>query len=114
MGGVTGAISKFAIENGEPTFEVLGGGKPTGICGSGIVDIVASLVDQELVDETGYLEEEYSITGDIAMTPRDIREIQLAKSAIASGVEVLCKEAGISIPDIDLCILAGGFRELHE
>lgn len=109
MGGVTGAISKFAIENGEPTFEVLGGGNPTGICGSGIVDIVASLVDQELVDETGYLEEDYSITGDIVMTPRDIREIQLAKSAIASGVEVLCKEAGISILDIDLCILAGGF-----
>ena len=109
MGGVKGAISKFTIAGGRPSFEVLGGGTPTGICGSGIVDIVAALVDQELVDETGFLEEDYPIADGIAMTPRDIREIQLAKSAIASGVEVMCKVAGIEISDIDLCVLAGGF-----
>jgi uncharacterized 2Fe-2S/4Fe-4S cluster protein (DUF4445 family) len=108
MGAVSGAVSLFS---GPGKYQVIGNCYPVGVCGSGIVDIVAYLLDKELIDETGLLKETFFIDPErrVGVVQQDIREIQLAKSAIYSGVKILLNVAGLSFGDIDALYLAGGF-----
>jgi uncharacterized 2Fe-2S/4Fe-4S cluster protein (DUF4445 family) len=108
MAAVTGALSHF---NGPDDYTVVGNSEPTGICGSGIIDIVAWLLKNRLIDETGLLKEPYSIGPDskISVNQQDIREIQLAKSAICSGIRILMKVTESAFDEIDALYLAGGF-----
>lgn len=113
IGGVTGAISEYE----ENEFTTIGNGAPIGICGSGLIDIVAALLDKGLIDIMGYMEENFviarqsacAIDRDIVLTPQDVRQVQLAKSAIYAGIITLMKVAGISFEHIDCLYLAGGF-----
>jgi len=108
MGAVSGAISRFADPD---NFQVIGNIAPTGICGSGIVDIIAYLIKNDLIDESGLLKESYVIhpENEIQVTQDDIRQIQLAKSAIYSGIKILIEVAELSYDEIDFLFLAGGF-----
>ncbi|MBN2423814.1 MAG: DUF4445 domain-containing protein [Calditrichaceae bacterium] len=108
MAAVYGAISDFISPQ---EFQVIGNAQPLGICGSGIVDIIAYLLDKNLIDESGRLEESFVIhqENNIQVTQKDIREIQLAKSAIYSGIKILMKHAGLAYDQIDALYLAGGF-----
>ena len=108
MGAVNGAISSFISPE---EFSVIGNTEPVGICGSGIADIIAYLLDARLVDKTGVLKLPFTLhkKNNIVVTQQDIREIQLAKSAIYSGIKVLMKSAGMDFRDIDALYLAGGF-----
>ncbi|MFZ2340343.1 MAG: ASKHA domain-containing protein [Bacteroidales bacterium] len=108
MAAVTGAVSGFS-DDGD--IQVIGNAEPAGICGSGIVDIVAYLVRKGIVDETGFMKNSFVIhdANDIKVTRQDIREIQLAKSAIFSGIRIIMKRAGIGFGDIEALYLAGGF-----
>ncbi len=119
MAGVQGAISDVAIESGQVGLEVIGDGNPEGICGTGVLETIAELLREELVDETGLLDDEYfddgyplakTSSGEvIVLTQKDIREIQLAKAAIRAGVETLMETAGISYTEVETVYLAGGF-----
>ena len=82
-----------------------------GICGSGLIDCTAALLDSGIIDESGCLDEPFYLNADdnIYISPTDIREIQLAKAAVCAGVEVLLDEAGIEKSKINKVILAGGF-----
>ncbi|OGJ86167.1 MAG: hypothetical protein A2268_01700 [Candidatus Raymondbacteria bacterium RifOxyA12_full_50_37] len=112
-GGVEGALSKF--KNGK--YETIGNEKIAGICGSGLIDVIAYLLDSNAIDETGHMENDFIIekqahTGtdhDIVLTPKDIRETQLAKAAIYAGILIMMKVAKISFEQIDTVYLAGGF-----
>jgi uncharacterized 2Fe-2S/4Fe-4S cluster protein (DUF4445 family) len=108
MGAISGAISGFTSRN---KYHVIGNSEPIGICGSGIVDIVAWLIENDLVDETGLLKDIFVIhqKNNIRVIQQDIRAIQLAKSAIYSGMTILLNRAGLSFNDIDALFLAGGF-----
>ncbi len=108
MNASAGAISSFT-RPGE--YRVIGNTQPSGICGSGIVDIVAWLTANGIVDETGYLCDDFVIDEgtNVRVTQRDIREIQLAKSAIYSGMKILVTRRGLKFSDIDALFLAGGF-----
>lgn len=108
MGAMKGAISGFACND---DYQVIGNVEPIGICGSGLVDIVAYMVKNNIIDETGLLKETFIIhvRNKIMITQQDIREIQLAKSAIYSGIKILMNSAGMTYHDIDALYLAGGF-----
>ena len=108
MSAVKGAIASFA---GPGSYRVIGNVRPAGICGSGIIDIVAWLLDNGKIDETGLIREDFPVyaDGDIYLTQKDIREIQLAKSAIYSGMKILLKRRGLDFKDMDALFLAGGF-----
>jgi uncharacterized 2Fe-2S/4Fe-4S cluster protein (DUF4445 family) len=87
-----------------------------GICGSGLLDLVAWLRRSGAMDETGYLDLPDAAEvfrpdpqSPIALDQRDIRQLQLAKGAIAAGIELLCRRAGIAIDEISRVHLAGGF-----
>ncbi len=89
---------------------------PRGICGSGLIDIVAFLAEKNIVDAKGLMEQDFIVysnedTSDsmISINQQDIREVQLAKSAIYSGLKILTKKAGLSFDEIDVLYLAGGF-----
>lgn len=106
-GGVSGAVC-HVDERGVQT---IGGAPPSGICGSGILDAVALMLRTDALDESGYLEEDYPLTpdGSVFLTPKDIREIQLAKSAVCSGVIRLMELAEVTADGIDEVFFAGGF-----
>lgn len=109
-GSIPGAVDKVWVEDGKIRYTAIGGAEPVGLCGSGIIDAAAALLDTEMIDETGAAEEdELLIAPSVFLTDRDIRSIQLAKGAIAAGIKTLMDEQGITADDIDVMYLAGGF-----
>lgn len=111
LGGVTGAIRRFSLDaQGRPVYETIDGAPPAGLCGSGLLDVVAALLDAGIVDETGRMDGAFfSVAGELRLANQDIREVQLAKAAIAAGIETLLHHAGIRANDLDQVFIAGGF-----
>ncbi|MBP3375503.1 MAG: DUF4445 domain-containing protein [Clostridia bacterium] len=110
MRGAAGAIDKVYIEDGGIKAHVVGDTAPVGICGSGLVDAVACMLENEIIDESGYLEDdEFTILSPVYLTPKDIRMLQLAKSAICAGILTLIKTEKIDISNISRLYIAGGF-----
>lgn len=118
-GSVAGAICSVEITAGEAKVKTIQEKSPVGICGTGVVETVMELVKDELVDETGLLDEDYFEEGFplgrtdkgeiIRFTQKDVREIQLAKAAIRAGAETLLLRYGVSKEQIGKVYLAGGF-----
>ena len=110
MQGVDGAIDRVWIEEGRLCIHTIGDRPAAGICGSGVADLVACLLRQGRLDETGYLEEEQvTLAPGVTFTQEDVRQVQLAKSAIRSGIETLLHQHGLSYEQVDRFAIAGGF-----
>ena len=122
MHGAEGAIDHVDLENGEIRCSVIGSGKAVGICGSGVLDAVAVLLkkgviapngrlrfQQELADRYGEDKRSFILKDAVYLSQKDIREVQLAKSAICTGVDLLAREMGVEVTDIRRVILAGAF-----
>ena len=131
----TGAIEGVRFINGELHYKEIGNIKPTGICGSGLVDLIAVLLNCGIINSEGLIQPPgkgpaYSLTSrviekggvynflvaseeesyhkkPIYLTQKDVRELQLAKSAIAAGIQTLMDEMGIGLKDISRIYLAG-------
>lgn len=113
-GSIPGAISHMNIKGNEISYETIGNKPPIGICGTGVIEIISELLRVGIIDETGlltdaYFEQGYTITEDIKVTQKDIRELQLAKAAVRAGVEILASNYGITLDHISTVYLAGGF-----
>ncbi len=110
MRGARGAIDKVEISDGELLAHIIGNVTPVGICGSGLVDAVACMLDKEIVDVSGYLEHDlFMIKEPVALTQKDIRMLQLAKSAICAGLLTLIECQNLKIEDVPTLYIAGGF-----
>lgn len=114
MPAAPGAICSVKLENGVLCYETVGGAKPLGLCGSGAVCALAAALACGAADETGRLADEYGEEfpiGDsgVSLTQQDIRQLQLAKAAIAAGLDALLERAGYSYAQITRLYLAGGF-----
>jgi uncharacterized 2Fe-2S/4Fe-4S cluster protein (DUF4445 family) len=112
MRAATGAISKVSIAGGQLTGHVLGNVTARGICGSGLVDAVACGLDLGLIENNGRLansEQEISVIDHVRLTQKDIRELQLAKGAIAAGIKILLKQWPAKLEEITKLYLAGAF-----
>jgi len=140
VGGVAGAINTVRLDGDDIRYTTISGMPPIGICGSGIVDAVAVLLDAGIVDETGRILSDDEIESEIGeklknrltevdnmpafiiaggeetrsgepivITQKDVREIQLAKAAIAAGTRVLIQKMERSMGEIKHLYLAGGF-----
>ncbi|SDB49699.1 Uncharacterized 2Fe-2 and 4Fe-4S clusters-containing protein, contains DUF4445 domain [Pseudobutyrivibrio sp. YE44] len=110
---IAGAINHISINNRICKFTTIGGEKPIGICGSGIIDLIHELRRNELIDEGGLLIEEYADTGfpiteDIIVTGEDIQQVILAKAAIRSGLQMLMEAAKLPPESIDHLYVSGG------
>lgn len=89
-----------------------------GLCGSGIIDVVAAMLDLGIVNKRGRIQKDYrgegkeriyDLTDHISLTQEDIREVQMAKGAIAAGIHLLMKHLQVTMEDIDQVILCGAF-----
>lgn len=109
---VEGAIDRVTVaDDGTLLCHQIGdkqSASPVGLCGTGLIDAVAALLETEVLDETGYMEEDADIGG-CTLTRADIRQVQLAKAAIRAGLETLLHTAGVTYDDLDEVALAGGF-----
>ena len=106
---IPGAIDSVSPQGDRLIVHTIGDLKATGICGSGLIDAVASLLTIGEIDETGYLEDNYVLMDDIDLSPADVRAVQLAKAAIAGGMQTLIDSTGIKPEMIHTLYLAGGF-----
>ena len=140
MRGAEGAIDHVSLKDGRYTYSVIGGGKPIGICGSGLIDLMSELVRTGLVESAGRLlpaeevegpeglllreriiefegqrafllaDAESSGSGEaLVFTQKDVREVQLAKGAMAAGIQMMCGRLGIVTDDIQSVMIAGAF-----
>ena len=138
MGGVRGAVNTVEIKD-RVLYTTIGSAPAKGICGSGIVDAVAQLLRCGILESSGRMKSAEEVEGklppevaarireldgkpafliapreqgaeqDIYLTQKDIREVQLAKAAVAAGIQILMKEMDVSFDDIAHVYLAGGF-----
>ncbi|MCR4772612.1 MAG: ASKHA domain-containing protein, partial [Oscillospiraceae bacterium] len=140
MRGAEGAVDHVSFDGGRLSYSVIGGGKPIGICGSGLIDLMAELVRTGLVETAGRLlmgdeidspeglplkdriieqdgmrcfliadEKESGSGAKIVFTQKDIREVQLAKGAMAAGIQLMCSRLGLKDDDIRKVMIAGAF-----
>jgi uncharacterized 2Fe-2S/4Fe-4S cluster protein (DUF4445 family) len=137
MRGAVGAIEKVEIGD-DVTCSVIGAAPPIGICGSGLIDAVAKMLDAKILEPSGLLkieerdllppalrerlveregERQFVLAWatesghgqDITITQQDVRQLQLAKGAIYSGILMLKKVMGVEDGEIKELMLAGGF-----
>ncbi len=122
-----GAIDRVWLENGRVKISVLGGGEAAGVCGSGLLDALAVMLDLGAVDETGRLlppdetpeaAREYvfddggahfRLAPGVSVSAADVRALQLAKAAVAAGIETLLARMDAAPEDLTALYLAGGF-----
>ncbi|MBW6534751.1 MAG: DUF4445 domain-containing protein [Mariniphaga sp.] len=112
MRAVTGAISSVQVETGKMKCHVIGNVPAKGICGSGLVDAMAVLLQQEKIGMFGEInsgENEIELTPGVFLTQQDIREFQLAKAAIAAGLQILLNTFKINFNEVENVFIAGGF-----
>ncbi len=110
VGSVLGAIDKVWAEDGKIRAHTIGGARAVGICGSGLIDAIAALLKLEQIDETGAIEEDaLEIRDGVALLGRDVRAVQLAKAAIAAGLETLLETAHVALDEVSTLYIAGGF-----
>ncbi|MCU0783365.1 MAG: ASKHA domain-containing protein [Verrucomicrobia bacterium] len=111
MRASTGAISAVQVENNSISCRVIGGGEPRGLCGSGLVDAVAAGLELEWIHPSGRManRKEIPLAGPVLLSATDVRELQLAKGAIAAGLRMLTARLGASLEDIEQLHLAGAF-----
>ncbi|MGM0446507.1 MAG: ASKHA domain-containing protein [Bacillota bacterium] len=132
--GISGAISKFEIKNEKFNFKTINEQPPIGICGSGLLDMIAEFFKHDFIQSSGKItnkekladwkkkfvgkykdQNAIRITENknnsqiIYLTQKDIREVQLAKGAIAAGIEILLQKTDLKAEELDRVFLAGGF-----
>jgi len=112
MRAVTGAVSHLSLVNGEMHPTVIGDVAPRGLCGSGLVDAVAANLRRGTVRSSGRIANGCKlvpVAGPVILYQSDIRELQLAKGAIAAGFNLLLKHIGAHGNELKCVFLAGAF-----
>jgi len=114
MSALPGAISGFSIEEGNPAWRTISDVEPIGICGSGMIDILAELIKNNMMDEDGYLKSGklFEVTRNIKVTQTDIKGekgLLWSKAAISLGIKVLLEKTNLTTDDLDKVYLAGSF-----
>ena len=112
-----GAISRVAMPDGVPQCTVIGGGEPQGLCGTGLVDLIAELVGSGALTEKGLFAsnlppEGFALTQGaqaIVLSKADIDLFQRAKAAIGVGIQVLLERAGMGYGGLQRIFVSGAF-----
>lgn len=107
---VRGAIDRVCAEDGALRIHTIGEADAVGVCGSGLIDAIAAALELELIDETGAMDDdEIELAPGVALQPKDVRAVQLAKAAIAAGIETLLETAKVEPGEVSTLYIAGGF-----
>jgi len=109
-GSVRGAIDKVWQEGDSVCCHTIADGPATGLCGSGLIDAIAVFLQREDIDETGAMDlPQLPLTENVALLPKDVRTVQLAKAAIAAGIQTLLEATNTHESQIRQFYICGGF-----
>ncbi len=123
MRGAAGAVDHVRYRDGAWTYTTIGDAAPVGLCGSGLIDLVAELRKAGKISENGHLESGQEVPSRFVLVPpeksgngkgvyltqKDVGEVQLAKAAIAAGIRLLMEELAVTEEAIEKVYLAGAF-----
>lgn len=121
MRAAQGAIEHISTAEEGFDLQVIGNTTPVGLCGSGVIDAVATLFCSGIIDKRGRMlpdnrfvinngsQKAVSLAADVIFIQQDVRTVQLAKGAIRAGIDLILQEAGLSEQDIGCFIVAGAF-----
>lgn len=135
MRGASGAVEHVSLSGSKLNLSIIDADTPVGICGSGLIDLISCLLKLRIISSRGRIQSPekwfpeakvlyssrltrrdnvsaFLLTDDkngIYLTQKDIREVQLAKAAISTGIHLLCKKMNVSISDIQSVLMAGAF-----
>jgi uncharacterized 2Fe-2S/4Fe-4S cluster protein (DUF4445 family) len=125
MRAAKGAIEHVRLSGERVEIQTIGGAAPIGICGSGLLDGIAQMLQNGVIDVSGRMQDHRLVRkrndrkefvlaerpgkDDITISQKDVRELQAAKTAIRLGIQALIEDAGIVEADIDRVIIAGAF-----
>jgi len=128
MRAANGAIEHWRLVNNQVEYETIGGAPPVGLCGSGILDAIAQLRLAGVLDVSGRMNDHPRVRGTkgkrefmlvseeergggaaITLTQQDVHQLQLAKGAMRTGIQLLLKARGHSEEELEQVIIAGAF-----
>ncbi len=123
-----GAVERAWLEDGDLRIATIGGFQPVGVCGSGALDVLAVMLETGVLDPSGRMHDDlhgaigwrvferegvraFVVDADagVVLTQKDVRQLQLAKGAIRTAIDLLLAEAGLEPVDIREVLVAGGF-----
>lgn len=119
-----GAIERVALVADRLELDVIGGEAPRGICGSGLLDLTAALLDAGALDSSGRLQpagplasqvedaeggRRLRVADGVYLTQQDVRQVQLSKGAVTSGISLLMEASGLAEDAVEEVVFAGGF-----
>ena len=121
----TGAIFSVRLEKDEVRVQVVGGGKPVGICGTGIVDVVSEMVRLGLVDRSGLVQKDshpmlgedgliLDESGSVIFTPGDVEAVQKAKAAVSAAFAVLMAKMDLDAVKLETVYVSGAFGSMLD
>ena len=109
---IDGAIYNCEIKDGINHYKTINDCEEIGICGTGLIDIISELLKIGFIDETGYMEKNFCFSDNVYLSPKDVRQYQLAKSAVYSSIISLMKSINISFDNINKVFVSGGFSAM--
>jgi len=118
IGAIEGAIRNVCINDGQVRYETIGGVPPVGVCGSGLIDLLAEMLREGIIDHRGRFAESYREANEfivaldgrrVGVTQKDINELRLARGGSALNQQALTRKYGVYLEGLDRVYLAGGF-----
>ena len=112
-----GAIYEVSLDGGKFQYKVVGQKEPLGLCGSGMLDLIAEMLANGIMDKSGKLDKKYAtqffLTKDISVTEDEILYFRNSKAAIFATIQTVLQEAGLSHEELDIIYVAGGFGNMN-
>jgi len=109
VGAIQGAITQISIEDGRVKYMTLGNKPPVGVCGSGVIDLLAELFRSGVMNEKARIRKDFPITDTISISQEDINQLIMAKAGLRTDQDLLVKYYGVSMDGVKKIYLAGAF-----
>jgi uncharacterized 2Fe-2S/4Fe-4S cluster protein (DUF4445 family) len=114
VGAIEGAITQLKIENGQVSYKTLGNKHPLGVCGSGVIDLLAELLRSGVMNQKARIKKNFHITDSISISQNDINQLIMAKAGLRIDQDLLIQYYGISPEEIKKIYLAGAFGNFMD
>lgn len=108
-GAIDGAIKNIWLHDEHADFETIGDSPPVGICGSGLIDLLAELLRSGRMNRKAKIEEEFVVRDGISLSQEDIYQLITAKAGLRTDQDLLMQYYGVELEEVEKIYLAGGF-----
>lgn len=114
VGAIEGAITRFRIEEGRACYQTLGGKHAVGVCGSGVIDLLAELLRNGIMDRRARIRQDYCFSDSLCITQEDINQLIIAKVGLRTDQDLLIRYYGIQPEEVQRVYLAGAFGNFMD